>query len=210
MSRSETIARAFLRYLYEDSHFRPEVAGFLDGPGPQADISHDEFAAIVESLREKELIATSGPDAEGLPRRAGLTGSGLICAGHHDGDVEAWTRAREAPVGVLEQPEPSEPVIPSQAAPPTRADFAGLARVARVVLLTLPTVQARSGDGDLVEHTARQLWECARRPDPDARRVRLFARRLREELRTGPVADTLGIVLLDGLDEEMAQAGIDR
>ncbi|GAA2794254.1 hypothetical protein [Saccharopolyspora taberi] len=203
MSRLEMIARAFLRYLYKDPHFRPEVSGFLADPGLVVPVGRDEFAQVVDALRGQELITTSGEEAGGVPARAGLTGSGLICAGHHDGDIAAWMNARAAPLAVLEDEPPV--VIPEQ---PRPADFTGLARVARVVLLTLPTVQERRGGGDRVERAARELWETARLPRPDPAEVRELARALRGELVGGPVAHTLGVVLVDGLDEEMARAGL--
>lgn len=209
MSRQEPIARAFLRYLYEDNHFRPEVAGFFDSARASAlspPPTWEELGEVVRTLREHELIATSDADSRGVPVRAGLTGSGLICAGHHGGDVNAWARSARA-VAVLDDPE-----VPEQAgAEPVIADrpsFAGLARVARVVLLTLPTVHARYGETVEIERTARELCEVTQQERPDPRRVRLLARGLRATLTTGTVANTLGVVLLDGLDEAMQEAGV--
>ena len=73
---------------------------------------------------------------------------------------------------------------------------------------------ARSGlhfvDGETVEieWTARELCEVTQQERPDPRRVRLLARGLRATLTTGTVANTLGVVLLDGLDEAMQEAGV--
>ncbi|WP_190813356.1 hypothetical protein [Saccharopolyspora pogona] len=209
MSRLESLARAFLRYLYEDDRFRPEVAGFFDSPAAEAAAlqpSWAELAEVVRTLREQELIATSGTGQQGAPARAGLTGSGLICAGRHGGDTGSWARAQS--VAVLD--EPPAPVVPAQPspAPAPSPDFTGLTRVAKVVLLTLPTVHARYGDTAEIELIARRLREAARQDRPDPRRVRLLAYRLRSELATGSVANTLGVVLLDGLDEALAESGL--
>ncbi|GAA0529248.1 hypothetical protein GCM10011581_30410 [Saccharopolyspora subtropica] len=207
MSRFEAIARAFLRYLYEDHRFRPEVADFFDSPAAEAaalEPSWAEVADVVRTLREQELIATSGTGPQGAPARAGLTGSGLICAGRHGGDRHSWARS----VAVLEQ-APPEPTVPPQPAPVDDGpSYAGLARVAKVVLLALPTVHARYGDTVQIERTAHLLCEEIRRQRPDPRRVRLVAMRLRSELATGSVANTLGVVLLDGLDEAMVESGL--
>jgi hypothetical protein len=210
VSRLESIARAFLRYLYEDDRFRPEVAGFFDSPAAETAAlqpSWAELADVVQSLREHELIATSGTGQLGAPARAGLTGSGLICAGRHGGDVSSWARAQA--VAVLDD-RPPEPVVPTQPGPVPSAelDFTGLTRVAKVVLLALPTVHARYGDTVEIELTARRLCEAVRKEQPDLRRVRLLAYRLRTELATGSVANTLGVVLLDGLDEALAESGL--
>ncbi|MGI8313096.1 hypothetical protein [Saccharopolyspora hattusasensis] len=209
MSRLESLARAFLRYLYEDDRFRPEVAGFFDSPAAEAAAlqpSWAELAEVVRTLREQELIATSGTGQQGAPARAGLTGSGLICAGRHGGDIGSWARAQS--VTVLD--EPPAPVVPAQPspAPAPRPDFTGLTRVAKVVLLTLPTVHARYGETAEIELIARRLREAARQDRPDPRRVRLLAYRLRSELATGSVSNTLGVVLLDGLDEALAESGL--
>ncbi|MGW3469659.1 hypothetical protein ACWDKQ_14575 [Saccharopolyspora sp. NPDC000995] len=208
MSRLESLARAFLRYLYEDDRFRPEVAGFFDSPAAEAAAlqpSWAELAEVVRTLRAQELIATSGTGQQGAPARAGLTGSGLICAGRHGGDIGSWTRAQS--VAVLDEPLPVVPVQPSPAPAPS-PDFTGLTRVAKVVLLTLPTVHARYGDTVEIELIARRLREATRQDRPDPRRVRLLAYRLRSELATGSVANTLGVVLLDGLDEALAESGL--
>ncbi|PKW17378.1 hypothetical protein [Saccharopolyspora spinosa] len=209
MSRLESLARAFLRYLYEDDRFRPEVAGFFDSPAAEAATlqpSWAELAEVVRTLRDQELIATSGTGQQGAPARAGLTGSGLICAGRHGGDIGSWARAQS--VALLD--EPPAPVVPAQPspAPAPSPDFTGLTRVAKVVLLTLPTVHARYGDTAEIELIARRLREAARQDRPDPRRVRLLAYRLRSELATGSVANTLGVVLLDGLDEALAESGL--
>ncbi|MBB5158376.1 hypothetical protein [Saccharopolyspora phatthalungensis] len=211
MSRLESIARAFLRYLYEDDRFRPEVAGFFDSPAAEAAAlqpSWAELADVLRNLREHELIATSGTGQQGAPARAGLTGSGLICAGRHGGDVSSWARAQS--VAVLDE-RPPHPVVPTQAAPtsPAGPDFTGLTRVAKVVLLALPTVHARYGDTVEIELIARRLCEAARQDRPDPHRVRPLAYRLRSELATGSVAKTLGVVLLDGLDEALAESGLE-
>ncbi|SDW95292.1 hypothetical protein SAMN05216215_1006174 [Saccharopolyspora shandongensis] len=210
MSRLESIARAFLRYLYEDDRFRPEIADFFNSPAAVAAAlqpSWAELADVVQTLREHELIATSGTGWQGAPARAGLTGSGLICAGRHGGDIGSWARAQS--VAVLDE-RPADPVVPAQPtpAPPARLDFTGLARVAKVVLLALPTVHARYGDTVEIELIARRLCEAVRQDRPDPRRVRLLAFRLRSELASGSVANTLGVVLLDGLDEALAESGL--
>jgi hypothetical protein len=209
VSRLESIARAFLRYLYEDNRFRPEVADFFDSPAVEATAlqpSWAELASVLQTLREHELIATSGVGQRGTPARAGLTGSGLICAGRHGGDVGSWSRAQA--VAVLDE-EPAEPVVPTQPGRSSEVlDLTGLTRVAKVVLLALPTVHARYGDTAEIELTARRLCEAARQDHPDRRRVRLLAYRLRTELASGSVANTLGVVLLDGLDEALTESGL--
>ncbi|KAA5834387.1 hypothetical protein F1721_11920 [Saccharopolyspora hirsuta] len=211
MSRLESIARAFLRYLYEDHRFRPEVADFFDSPAAEAAAvqpSWAELADVLQALRERELIATSGEGQLGAPARAGLTGSGLICAGRHDGDITSWARSQS--VAVLDAP--AEPVVPQARSAiettPRRIDYSGLTRVAKVVLLALPTVHARYGDTVEIESTARRLCEATRQEQPDAGRVRLLAQRLRSDLSTSSVANTLGVVLLDGLDEALAESGL--
>ncbi|MGP4018971.1 hypothetical protein [Saccharopolyspora sp. 5N708] len=207
MSRLESVARAFLRYLYEDNRFRPEVADFFDSPAVEATAlqpSWAELTNVLQTLREHELIATSGVGQQGAPARAGLTGSGLICAGRHGGDIGSWSRAQA--VAVLD--EPPEPLVPTQPGPPAVLDLTGVTRVAKVVLLALPTVHARYGDTVEIELTARRLCDAARQDNPDRRRVRLLAYRLRGELATGSVANTLGVVLLDGLDEALTESGL--
>lgn len=83
----------FLRYLYEDSHFRPEISGFFTSAHAQElhpRLTLEELATVLVTLRSSDLIATSKDAAQPLPARAGLTGTGLICAGHHGGDVGSW------------------------------------------------------------------------------------------------------------------------
>lgn len=218
MSRLDDIATAFLRYLYESSHFRPDVAPFLDDPVRAPDtspVSIDELCRVLAWLRHRELISLSGVSEDGLAARAGLTGDGLICAGHYRGDVHAWAHATDdTPPAVPEQgpgPDqaPSDEVLaPSSPEPhcPETLPVTGLARVARVLLLTLPTIRAESPGEEATERTARHLLEATRDPTPDAQRIRLLACRLRGELETGPLADTLGIVLLDGLDEALHES----
>ncbi|MER7083044.1 hypothetical protein SAMN02982929_01358 [Saccharopolyspora kobensis] len=211
MSRLESIARAFLRYLYEDHRFRPEVADFFDSAAAEAAAvqpSWAELADVLEALRERELIATSGEGRLGTPARAGLTGSGLICAGRHGGDITSWSRSQS--VAVLDAP--AEAAVPQARSAteeaPHRIDYSGLTRVAKVVLLALPTVHARYGDTVEIESTARRLCEATRQDRPDAGRVRTLAQRLRTDLATGSVANTLGVVLLDGLDEALDESGL--
>ncbi|MDA3630354.1 hypothetical protein OU415_33350 [Saccharopolyspora sp. WRP15-2] len=211
MSRLESIARAFLRYLYEDHRFRPDVADFFDSPAAEAAAvqpSWTELAEVLEALRERELIATSGVGQLGTPTRAGLTGSGLICAGRHGGDITSWSRSQS--VAVLD--DPSEAVVPqartSLEDAPRRIDYSGLTRVAKVVLLALPTVHARYGETVEIELTAQRLCEATKQEQPDPGRVTLLAQRLRTDLATGSVANTLGVVLLDGLDEALAESGL--
>jgi hypothetical protein len=228
LSRLDTIARAFLRYLYEENQFRPEVAGFLDSPHARAQtppITHAELAPVLARLRGYELIATSSGTSEGIPSRAGLTGAGLICVGNHGGDVEAWKREQTpASVAVLTQPErrssperrakfdtqPIVTIVPAQARDRTVAravTYAGLSRVANVVLLTLPTVQARYDEEDeLIQQTAEKLLDATRRSNPDPGHVQKLALQLRTQLITGSVANTLGVVLLDGLDEALRES----
>ncbi|WP_338596137.1 hypothetical protein [Saccharopolyspora sp. SCSIO 74807] len=207
MPRTDTIARAFLNYLYDEDDFRPEVAGFLASahagsviPPPQ----RAELVEVVRLLQTRELVATGRESAEGLPLRAGLTGSGLICVSDHGGDVASWDGA--APVAVAEPPEVVPPRSPAE--PPTvpRESLEGIARVARVALLALPTVHARYGEAEAVQRVANGLWEATRAPRPDPRRVRLLAAKLRSELGTGSMANTLGVVLMDSLDEALREA----
>ncbi|MFR9729762.1 hypothetical protein ACL03H_11080 [Saccharopolyspora sp. MS10] len=208
MPRTDTIAREFLRYLYAEDHFRPEVAAFLRSaralalaPPPHA----GELAAALALLRHHHLVATTGDPDDELPHRAGLTGSGLICVSEHDADPRAWRDSTRL------DPSPAPPTVigPRHSAEPTTVPpdaLDGIARVARVCLLALPTVHARYGEDEQVQRTARALWAAARTSRPDPRRVRHLAARLRAELTTGSMANTLGIVLLDGLDEAVREA----
>jgi hypothetical protein len=219
MARFDSIARGFLRYLYEETGFRPEVAGFLNsrhGRAQDPPVTLDELGRVVSVLREHELVAT-GSEQNGItPFRAGLTGSGLICVSNHDADIDAW--ADHAPATVRRLGDrpcqdraaqiPIERVVPSQ---PSRTGFAleGLARVARVLLLTLPAVQPRfDHDKELVGNAARRLLDATRQPNADPRRIRLLTQKLRTELATGSLANTLGVVLLDGLDEALLESGL--
>ena len=90
----------------------------------------------------------------------------------------------------------------------SKGRFTGIIRVCRVLLLALPSVQATRAEDESAGQAASRLLEAARAPDPDPRRVRLLAQNLRLELTTGPVANTLGVVLLDGLDEAIREAGL--
>lgn len=211
MSRLDDLARAFLRYLYDDDHFRPHVADFLPSSYARAlnpPAGEAELGQVLSWLRTNELVATSGGSAGALPARAGLTGSGLICAGYHGADVNAWSQEQASVV--LAEPEAPEALVPQQATSErtldTRPTFTGLARVARVALLTLPTVHARYEEDALVQITAEQLLHATREAEPDAQRIRDLAHSLRDQLNTGSVANTLGVVLLDGLDEAMQES----
>lgn len=111
---------------------------------------------------------------------------------------------------MLTAPPPAPHVIhPRPATEPTtvpRDSLHGIARVARVCLLALPTVHARYGEDELVHRTARQLFDATRTTHPDPRRIRHLTTRLRTELSTGTIANTLGVVLLDSLDEAVREA----
>lgn len=230
MTRLETIAAAFLRYLYDDSHFRPEVSGFLSSPHAHEitpPVSSGEFDHVLRRLLDRELIAAPRDTAEEIPARAGLTGFGLICVDHFGGDVVAWAQQQDSSVAVLPDDAPpertphvrSEPgpqpvpiMVPPRGGPRTtptpEAPLSGLTRVARVILLTLPTVQVRHGETDATEQTAQNLLAAIRQPHPDPRRIRLLTRKLRHELAHGPVANTLGAVLLDSLDEAIRESDL--
>ncbi|WP_344927572.1 hypothetical protein [Saccharopolyspora gregorii] len=211
MPRIDAVAREFLRYLYAEDHFRPEVAAFLHSPHartltPPPD--HTELAEALDSLRHHQLVATGREHTDGLPHRAGLTGTGLICVSEHDGDLPAWRRTRTTTV-LTAPPPPPHVISPRPAAEPTTVptdSLHGIARVARVCLLALPTVHARYGEHDRVQHTARQLFDATRSPHPDPRRIRSLTTELRTHLSTGTIANTLGVVLLDSLDEAIREA----
>ncbi|GAB3291085.1 hypothetical protein [Parasphingorhabdus pacifica] len=229
MSRLETIANAFLRFLYDDNRFRPEVATFLSSPHARSlspPITGAEFDQVLRGLRNRELISTPRSDDTDVPSRAGLTGFGLICVDHYGGDVAAWARSQSSPVTVLEQdstaergpnttPDARDQPVPVMVPPKkpveagdTPATLTGLVRVARVALLTLPTVHARYGETEVIEQTARNLLEAAQQPEPERRRVRLLANELRSALMSGSVANTLGVVLMDSLDEAIEEGGL--
>ncbi len=219
MSRLDAITGAFLRYLYRSDQFRPEVSGFL--AGPHADeidppVTVDELSRALTWLRSCELVAATGTPVEDLPVRAGLTGAGLICAGPYHGDVRAWHAERSPSKVLVEEREgggrrddaAGEVVRPREAPESTSAaepnvSLPDLARVARVLLLTLPSLDDGHTDDQRVRRLAQSLLSEARRPDPDTPRARQLARMLRAELHSGPVAGTLGVVLLDGLDDAL-------
>lgn len=218
MPRTDAIARAFLRYLYEADRFRPEVAAFLDSPHAAALAPPPERAELTEAvqvLTDRELISPGHEQVPGgLPLRAGLTGSGLICVNKHDGDLVRWDLAdQDLALQDSDRPETAGPrpvweVVDPEPATVPRDSLDGLARVARVALLALPTVHARYGEEELVQRTARNLWEATRAHRPDAGRVRTLAAKLRGELSSGSMANTLGVVLLDSLDEAVREAQI--
>lgn len=210
MPRTDAIARALLRYLYDADQFRPQVAAFLDSahaaeldPPP----AHGELGAALEMLSHRELVATGHQQNGGLPERAGLTGSGMICVNRHDGDLEQTERDTAEPAPA-EPPAVIEPRVPAEPTTVPRSSLDGIARVARVALLALPTVHARYGEEELVQRTAHNLYEATRTHRPDPRRVRSLAAKLRGELSSGSMANTLGVVLLDSLDEAVREAQI--
>lgn len=216
MSRFDAITRAFLHYLYADDHFRPPVTRFLRSPRARVGgvaVTEAELGEVLAVLRRHELVATSGVENRaGVPAHAGLTGSGLLCVTEHDGDVRSWsgggavlTAEDEPAVGTGQIVEPRRsPEQPVRAHP-----LAGLVRVARVLLLTLPAVRAVDESDDRVQQTASRLLQAAHEPDPDLPRIRALAQRLRAELTTGPAANTLGVVLLDSLDEALHESELE-
>jgi hypothetical protein len=220
VARFDSIARGFLRYLYEETGFRPEVAGFFTsrhGRAQDPPVTLDELAGVVSLLRERELVATGSEQDGSLPFRAGLTGTGLICVSDHDADIDACAGDHTPPAVRQIKPRPChddraepriDPVVPSQ---PSPAGFLleGLARVARVLLLTLPAVQPTyNHDKKRVGNAAQRLLDATRQPNADPRRIRLLTQTLRTELATGSLANTLGVVLLDGLDEALRESGL--
>lgn len=215
MSRFDAITRAFLHYLYADEHFRPPVAHFLRSSRSRIGgvaVTEAELGEVLAVLRRHELIATSGVETRaGIPAHAGLTGSGLLCVTDHDGDLKSW--AGESSVLTAEEPETPEvgsgEIVEPRRSPEhtTRAHpLAGLVRVARVLLLTLPSVHAVDEANSGVQQTASRLLGAAHEADPDLAHVHALARQLRTELTTGPAAHTLGVVLLDSLDEAVRES----
>ena len=221
MSRFDAITRAFLHYLYADDHFRPPVSEFLRGPHSRiggVPVTEAELGEVLAVLRRHELIATSGVETRaGIPAHAGLTGSGLLCVNEHDGDLPSWTGRtslmtldEDAPAAVPNTGDGT--VVEPRRSPEqtTRAHpLAGLVRVARVLLLTLPAVRAVDDTDSTVQRTASRLLDAAYEPEPDPHRVHALARRLRTELTTGPAASTLGVVLLDSLDEALRESDLE-
>lgn len=219
MTRFDAITSAFLRYLYEDNHFRPPVAAFFSSRHAETDppVTIEELHRVMTALVHHELISTGDPDAEtGIPARAGLTGAGLICVDHYDGDVEQWAGL---PPSALprdcRQPVPARSdgeIVAPRSAPEQSEErhhaLAGLMRVARVLLLTLPSVHTADAPTTGVHQAATRLLDCADAPDPDAWKARQLAQELRDELATGPVANTLGVVLLDGLDDALRETDL--
>lgn len=222
MSRFDAITRAFLHYLYADDHFRPPVGNFLRSPRARIGgiaVTEAELGEVLAVLRRHELIATSGVETRaGMPAHAGLTGSGLLCVNEHDGDVGSWagggavltaeaaSGAEQSGVGDGQIVEPRRSPERTTPAHP----LAGLVRVARVLLLTLPAVRAVDDESeDGVQRTASRLLQAAHEPDPDLLQVRALAQRLRTELTTGPAASTLGVVLLDSLDEALHESQLE-
>lgn len=234
MSRLDDIAGAFLRYLYQSSQYRPEVAGFLAGPyadGIDPPVTVDELSRVLTWLRSCELVAASDTPVEDLPLRAGLTGSGLICAGPYQGDVHAWRGAGPRTAVLVEQhddehrgrsdaPEERDEtvqedhggeIISPRQAPETTTrshpelSLDALGRVARVLLLTLPSIDDEQIPDQRVRRLAHDLLSESRSAEPDEERVRALATTLRSEISTGPVAGTLGVVLLDGIDEALGE-----
>ena len=219
MTRFDAITSAFLRYLYEDNHFRPPVAGFFDSQHAATDprVAIEELHRVMTALVHHELIVTGDPDPEtGIPERAGLTGAGLICVDHHDADVEQWAglppSALPRDCGELTPERSGGEIVQPRSAPEQpeqrRHALAGLVRVARVLLLTLPSVHTGDISATEVHQAAKQLLDCAATADPNAWEARQLAQRLRDELATGPVANTLGVVLLDGLDDALRETDL--
>lgn len=239
VSRLDDIARAFLRYVYEDSRLRPETGGFLHSRrASELDppVTVAELRPVLDRLVGQGLITTSGTAGEPLPTRVGLTGNGLICAGPFGGDVASWQGQYE-PTRAYQEQETSEartvpPQSPSLSPYVARTDtntretsggivrprsspepdtettrepgLAALERVSRVLLLTLPAVQTEEYSADQhARAVAAELLNSVREPEPDHGRIRDLAERLRAELRSGPIAGTLGSVLLDGLEEAL-------
>ncbi len=219
MTRFDAITSGFLHYLYEDNHFRPPVSAFLSSRHADTDppVTVEELHRVMTALVHHELIATGDPDPEtGIPARAGLTGAGLICVDHHGGDVEQWAGF---PPSALprdyrrHEPARSDGKIVAPRSAPEQSEqrhhaLAGLVRVARVLLLTLPSVHTADAPATEVHQAATRLLGCADTPDADAWQARQLARELREELATGPVANTLGVVLLDGLDDALRETDL--
>lgn len=213
-SRVRVIARGLLRYLYGSTSFRPSVAGFWESgylPVDDSPVTEEELARVIAGLQRQGLVVTGTREgANGdVSVRAGLTGAGLICAGDHDGDVQRWQQAVSA--NPLDEPERDVCSKRGESAGDAVGrnktargpQFAGLARVARVLLLALPCVSVAERDQNGVERAASALLEAAQQPEPDTPTVRKLAAQLREGLTTGPLAATLGVVLLDGLEEAL-------
>lgn len=222
MSRFEAITRAFLHYLYADDHFRPPVGDFLRSPRARIGglaVTEAELSEVLARLRRHQLIATSGVETRtGIPAHAGLTGSGLLCVDEHDGDVQSWSG--RSSLLTLEEDEPAlapntgdGTVVEPRRSPEqtTRAHpLAGLVRVARVLLLTLPAVRASDETDTDVQQTATRLLNASYEREPDGHRIHALACRLRTELSTGPMANTLGVVLLDSLDEALRESELEE
>ncbi len=217
MFRPDDVMRAFLRFLYTNPRFRPTVAGFFQDTDATVDgvsVTAEELEPVLTRLCGHGLVAASTTVVDGLPERVGLTGAGLICAGEYDGDLRAWKEQASPHAPVLEtasvprSPEPPVlgPVPPAVLVPARRTESptAGLARVTRVLLLTLPSVQRDQTQCETLRSVAERLLTTLKTGGPPEE-LRTLTNRVRTELVNGPVAETLGVVLLDGLDEEIAE-----
>ncbi|QGK70075.1 hypothetical protein GIY23_11560 [Allosaccharopolyspora coralli] len=214
MSRPDDVTRAFLRFLYVNPRFRPSIDGFLRGADATVDgvvVTGDELHRVLTRLLGHNLVATSGTVVDGLPERVGLTGAGLICAGQFDGDVRAWQEHASMRVTVLDSAGALGPPVLGPAPPAVRIPVprtepptAGLARVARVLLLTLPSVRRDQEQCAPLRTLAERLLATIEAGGPTSE-IRTRANRFRIELVSGPVAETLGVVLVDGLDEAIAE-----
>lgn len=220
MSRIDEITRSYLRFLYASSQFRPKVESFLRGADATVDglaATAEELTLVLTRLRGHNLVATSSTVVHGLPERVGLTGTGLICAGEYDGDLRAWQEGVSSRGTVLDtvfRPRspgphaagrPTTVLVSAHRPEPLRLPpTAGLVRVARVLLLTLPSVQRDQKQCDTLRKVAEPLLATVG-ADGQPEDIRALARSLRTELTNGPVAETLGVVLLDGLDEAITE-----
>lgn len=223
-TRFRMIAVGLLRWLYESTDLRPDPTGYFESPharGEQWSATPEDLGPVVAWLTSLELVTTRAASWDrGIPSRVGLTGSGLLCAGNFNGDVRAWQasepsgtvgprvaersvptpRGRNAEATVLgSDPEVSD--APTHTVVPT--PIAGLVRVARVVLLALPAVCLVEEDEQRIAEAAKKLLAAAEAEKIAPRTVRRFAEQLREGLVGSSASQTLGVVLVDGLDDEL-------
>lgn len=217
MSRPDDVTRAFLRHLYATPRFRPTVADFFRETDAMVDgvtVTVEELERVLTRLCGHGLVAVSNTVVDGLPERVGLTGAGLICAGEYDGDLRTWQEHGSARASMLDTtsgpspPEPTAlgPVPPAVLVPVPRPGpaTAGLARVTQVLLLTLPSVQRDQTQCDTLRTLAEQLLTTIK-IGGESEEIRTLTNRVRTEFVNGPVAETLGVVLVDGLDEAIAE-----
>ncbi len=214
------IAVGLLRWIYASPSLRPDPMGFLESPharGEHWSATATDLGPVVAWLTSLELVTTRSASWDsGVPSRVGLTGSGLMCAGHFDGDVLAWQASDPSPNHVRSEPSRARADVPeprgrtrgaegegSDAQQVSPGPIAGLARVARVVLLSLPVVCLDEDEGARITQAARTVIAEAGADKVSPRALQRAGKQLRDELARSSASQTLGVVLVDGLDDEL-------